>query len=208
MDKELIRTAIPNRRESSKSAGNNICTTSSAYNPIISQRLGDSPVDFLKSYNASRANNIIAKGYSSGQVALLPDIPSLSDVANKFGDETATKWLTILIDDVDNTTGTKMFPNEVRNEMASLLLAAYGNMNIGEILLFFARFKLGDFNHITSYVGGMQKITVALQHYRAMRNDDIIRIRREEENQLREQQRAQWAARAITYDEYLKTKDQ
>lgn len=168
--------------------------------------MGNSPIDFITAYNPDRSANIIAKGYTPGEVALLADTPTLADVKTKFGSETAVKWLAIQIDSVDNIGGAKSFPKEERQSHASLILAAYSYLNIGEILLFFARYRLGDYSDIP--VGGLQKISVALQRYVEARNLDMRRIEREAYNREQEAMRREWAARAITYEEYLKSKDQ
>lgn len=203
MEKEIFRAAI--KPISSASDKNSTCATSNALTPIISQRLGNSPIDFLGAYNPDRANKIIAKGYTPGEVAMLPDTPTLADVQTKFGSETAIKWLTIQIDSTDNIGGAKAFPEEARHSLASLLLSAYGYLNIGEFLLFFARYRLGDYTDLP--VGGLQKISAALRRYVEHRNLDIRRIEREQYNRRQEAMRREWDTKAITYEEYLKTKE-
>ena len=208
MDKELIQRAMPTKSEPSKNDGCKSCATFKNLSPTISERLGNLPAEFLRNYPPRRANNIIAKGYSSGQVALLADIPTLADVETKFGNEIAVFWMKTLIDSVDMVLGVTAYPEEARNDIASLIVSSYKDMNIGEFLLFFARFKLGEYNGITTYTGGIQKIAVALRHYKAMRDADISRIYTAAYSREKEQERERWAARAISYDEYLKTKDQ
>lgn len=203
---DLIPAATPTKKPPSSSDRNNTCEISNNLTPSISQRLGNCPSDFLTAYNPDRANNIIAKGYTPGEVAMLPDTPTLADVSAKFDEATAIKWLTIQIDSADIIGGTKAFPEEARYSLASLLLAAYGYLNIGEFLLFFARYRLGDYTDLP--VGGLQKISAALRRYVDNRNLDIRRIEREQYNRQQEAMRREWAAKAISYEEYLNTKDQ
>ena len=157
-------------------------------------------------FNPDRGNNLIARGYSSGEVAMLPNVPTLADVAMKFGENVVVKWLGIQLDSVNNLQGLASYTVTARDTVASLIFSAYSKFNIGELLMFFARFKLGYYNDIVARVGGLQKITAALHHYHRTRNEDIIRIYRNAEFLRKDAERDRWKENAITYEEYLKQK--
>lgn len=127
------------------------------------------------------------------------------DVQAKFDTETVVKWLTIQIDDIDNLSGNSMFHEQSREEASQLIFSAYKDMTIAELLNFFARYKLGEYTQATQYYGGLQKILIALRHYRQLRDNDLFRLECEAEYQRKEKERA--TRKCITYEEYLKTKE-
>ena len=151
--------------------------------------LGQSPEDFLKLYNPVSANRLLAKGFSSGEIALLPRVPRLRDVATKYGQAIATKWIEIQLLNIDSLQGQTQFSAEAKLEASNLILSAYKDMTVAELLNFFARYKLGEFTEVTQYYGGIQKVLIALRHYRTMRDDDVIRIERDREYEQAEQER-------------------
>lgn len=197
--------AMPTKSEPSRSDGCKSCKTYNNISPIISKRLGNLPSEFFMNYPPGRASNIIAKGYTPGEVAMLPDTPTLADVEAKFGNETAVFWIKTLIDSVNMVQGAAVYPEEARNDIAALITSTYKGLNIGEFLLFFARYRLGDYTDLP--VGGLQKISAALRRYVEHRNLDIRRIEREQYNRQQEAMRREWDTKAITYEEYLKTKE-
>lgn len=98
-----------------------------------------------------------------------------------------------------------MFHEQSRQEISLLILSAYGDMTIAELLNFFARYKIGEYAQATQYYGGLQKVLIALRHYQQLRNDDLFRLECEAEYQRKEKERA--TRKCITYEEYLKTKE-
>lgn len=132
-------------------------------------------------------------------------MPTLTDAQAKFGAETVVKWLTIQIDDIDNLSGNSMFHEQSRQETSLLILSAYGDMTIVELLNFFARYKIGEYTQATQYYGGLQKILIALRHYRQLRDDELFRLEREAEYQRKERERAN--SKCISYEEYQKLKN-
>ena len=201
MNKELLLQAKQNFCKPSESASS--AKSQSLPTNII---LGQSPEDFLKLYNPVSANRLLAKGFSSGEIALLPRVPRLRDVATKYGQAIATKWIEIQLLNIDSLQGQTQFSAEAKLEASNLILSAYKDMTVAELLNFFARYKLGEFTEVTQYYGGIQKVLIALRHYRTMRDDDVIRIERDREYEQAEQERRARAYKCITYEEYLKTK--
>jgi hypothetical protein len=168
--------------------------------------LGKTPDEFLKLYNPSAGLRLLNKGYRSGEIALMPQMPRLCDIETKYGSALAHKWLEIQLLSLDTIQGSTSFSPEAKIETSQLILSAYGDFNLAELLNFFARYKLGEFTQVTQYYGGLQKILIALRHYRMMRNEDLARLEREEEKQKRDKEREEHDSRCITYDEYLKTR--
>lgn len=157
-------------------------------------------------YNPSAGARLLSKNLSSGQVAKLENIPRLCDVSTKYGQGVAAKWIDIQLLNIDTLQGQALFSPEAKAEVTSLILSAYGDMTIAELLNFFARYKIGEYTEATQYYGGIQKILIALRHYRTMRDDDLIRLEREAEYQRAEQERNERARKCISYEEYQRTK--
>ena len=124
----------------------------------------------------------------------------------KYGQGVAAKWIDIQLLNIDTLQGQALFSPEAKAEVTFLILSAYGDMTIAELLNFFARYKIGEYTEATQYYGGIQKILIALRHYRTMRDDDLIRLEREAEYQRAEQERNERADKCISYEEYQRTK--
>lgn len=146
-------------------------------------------------------------GQTCGEMALRDDVPTLAAVASVYDEATAVAWLMIQIDSVDVAQGARAFDDLQRKDSARLMLAKYADMNVGEFLLFFGRYKLGEFHEQTEHVGGLQKLMLALRLYRIQRDADIRRIEREEHNLAAAREREEWARKAISYEQYLIEKE-
>lgn len=134
------------------------------------------------------------------------NIPSLALVASVYGDTVPIEWLRIqfgsLNDYAENGVG---ITDEQLTELSHLVLAGHYDINLAEICLFIARFKLGMYGEFYGAVGPM-KISAALQKFRTERRIDIDRYEREQERIRAEKQHEEWAKTSITHEEYLKLK--
>lgn len=134
------------------------------------------------------------------------DVPTLANVAEVYDRATALAWLMVEVDTVDLAAGQKAFNDDARKDAAQLIFAKYADMNVAEFLLFFARYKLGEYHERTQHVGGVQRLLLALRLYRIQRDDDVRRLEREEVNLRAAHERAEWDKKAISYEEYLRQK--
>ena len=165
------------------------------------------PAQFLTAYNPDLGALIVRDGGTSGEVARNEKVPTLAAVAHVYDEATAVAWLMVEIDSVDATQGMSSYNEVARRDAAQMIFAKYADMNVSELLRFFTLFKLGEFHEQTSHVGGVQRLLLALRLYRIRRDDDIRRLEREEVNLAAAREREQWAAKAISYDEYVRTKN-
>ena len=165
------------------------------------------PEQFLRAYNPDLGGTILQSGRTSGEVARNENIPTLAAAAQVYDEATVLAWLSIEIDAVDATQGASSYNEIARRDAARLIFSRYTDMNVAELLRFFTLFKLGEFHEQTCHVGGIQRLLLALRLYRIRRDDDIRRLEREELTLAAAREREEWAAKAISYDEYLKTKD-
>lgn len=169
---------------------------------------GHTPAQFLSSYNPDLGAQVLQSGRTSGEIARREDIPTLAAVAQVYDEATALAWLAIEIDAVDATQGASSYNDVARRDAARMIFSRYADLNVSELLRFFTLFKLGEFHEQTSHVGGVQKLLLALRLYRIRRDDDIRRLEREELNLAAAREREEWAAKAISYDEYVKSKNE
>lgn len=188
-----------------------ICNKSESVSHVKSLKstkniLGASPDEFFRLYNPTAGARLLSKNLSSGRVALLEKIPTLTEVISNYGHDTASKWIEIQILSLDTIQGATAYTPDAKQEATSLILSAYGDMTIAELLNFFARYKLGEYTEVTRYYGGLQKILIALRHYRTLRDADLIRLEREEEHQRAELERTERAGKCISYEEYQQSK--
>lgn len=171
----------------------------------VMRHLGSSKESFLAKYNPSTADHLLEKHYTPGKVAQLPDVPCLCDVATKWGKEIAVSWIEILLTNIEEKLGNgAIFTAEAKKDTASLLYSYYRDMNLAEVLLFFAWYKLNKFRDL--YTSGLDKISCAFALYREQRDEELERIEREQEHERMELERKRWQENAISYEEYLKTK--
>lgn len=155
-------------------------------------------------YNSSAGEEIVEKRYTPGRIALRANTPTLCDVATKWGKVIAQKWIEVQLTGLEEHKGNSTFSPEAKSDAARLLYSYYRDMNVGEFLLFFAWYKLGKYKDI--YSGGVEKVMYAFREYREQRDAELFRLEAEFEYQRRETERTN--NKCISYDEYLKTKNQ
>lgn len=203
MNKELIQQA---RQNISLPRENALCAKSPPPETSKTTRLlGSSKENFFAKYNPSTTTSLLVKGYTPGSVALLPDIPTLYDVAVHWGKDIAISWIEILLTNIEEKLGSSAsFLPEAKKDTASLIFSYYRDMNIAEFLLFLGFYKLNKYRDL--YTSGLDRVTCALALYREQRDAELDRLEREAEHRQREQEWEERAKRCITYEEYEKTK--
>jgi hypothetical protein len=164
------------------------------------------PAAFMSSYTADFGAQLVCERYSSGALALDTRIPTVAHIAEFYGNATAVAWLKVAIDSVDNIFGSTANDNQLRTDVAKLILAKYKTMNVCNILQFFTRYKLGEYVEAVKHVSGAEKILTALRMYAITLADDARRLYRERYMERMYAQRLEWANKAISYDEYIKSK--
>ena len=165
------------------------------------------PGEFLARHNPDVGLAVVKLGATSGKLALNERIPTLSHVAEVYGLATVKVWLTVQLDSVDAVLGANAFGELAREEAVKLIMTGYKDVNVGNLLQFFARYRVGDYNEAVAHYGGVQKLMTALRLYIKTRDDDARRIARERDTEKAWRERQEWAKRAINYEEYQRTKD-
>ena len=165
------------------------------------------PSEFLTRHNPDVGLAVIRIGKTSGELALDERIPTLAHVAEIYGEATATAWLKIQLDSIDAVLGVNAFGFMAREEAVKLIMTGYKDVNVGNLLQFFVRYKMGEYNEAVAHFGGVQKLMSALRLYLRTRDDDARRVARERDTERAWQTRLEWERKAISYEEYLKTKE-
>lgn len=154
------------------------------------------------SLQATAASKVIA------DLSLNRDIPALMDVKNTYGEQTAYQWLLVQLLSLNNYAGVNNGMTDAQvSELAYLILSNYYYLNLAEIMQFIAKFKLGIYGQFYGSVDPL-KITSALQSYIRDRNRSIDDAENERKRKERERQAEENRKNAVTYEEYLKLKNQ
>ncbi len=166
-----------------------------------------SPKSFLERYDVGVGQALLERGYTIGQLALRADIPTVEDVVQQLGKDTAIDWACLQIYKLEEAGAVTLSTdakesNRVRRETAAMITSVYKSWNLGELSLFFARFLTGEFRDATRDVFGAMKIYVALKAFVNVRNADARRIERERATQEYLAEFDARNARACSYDEW------
>lgn len=164
------------------------------------------PAQFLRLHNTDVGAHIVRRGDSPGSLALNRSIPTLAQVVAEYGEQVALVWLDAQLDAIDRMTSQKSMGEQALREVSRHIMAAYGNMNVGNLLQFFAQYKLGDYARDVEHIAGAQKIMVALARYAKVRDADMSRVIRNYERERAWLRRLEWEKRAISYSDYKNEK--
>ena len=135
--------------------------------------------------------------------AIMGDYPTLNDLNKAYGEGFAADWLIPQLYDLSTHTGAKNLTERQQESLAVLIATEYRHLKVTELLLFFYRFKAGHYGHFYGTVDPMV-ITCALRDFVAERNSLITACEQRRLEQLSEQRRQT----AITYEQWLKIKQQ
>lgn len=132
--------------------------------------------------------------------AFFGEAPTLATLKAAYGPNTPTMWLLPQILDLVlycNSKGT--LSDRQAHFLAEAIANDYYYLKVSEFLLFFYRFKLGNYGNFYGVVDPML-ITIALEKFIKERNDVIIRREQEEAKT----QQAKFSEDAITPQEYCR----
>jgi hypothetical protein len=104
--------------------------------------------------------------------------------------------------DYCNVEGVTEYESKQLYDVADVIVAEYGHLNAGEIVLFFRRLKAGKYGHMYGNRLQGSVVTGAIAEFMAYRSQHMQRI----EQQRHDAARDASSARAITYAEYCQLK--
>lgn len=128
--------------------------------------------------------------------------PTLNDLREVYGPTAAPGWVIPELFDLSQYCGVReKMPKEALKECARLIALNYGYLKVSELMLFFSRFKAGAYGRFYGVVDPMV-IMEALRTFIRERGTAYGKHEAEEAKRRRDES----AARAITYEEYLRRK--
>lgn len=124
--------------------------------------------------------------------------PTLAQVSKAYGSQTTEEWLIYQIVDLSEfcKLKSKLPPTQVK-QMAQLIMHAYGYFKVTEVMLYFRRFKFGQYGRFYGSVDAMI-ILDGIKKFCNERRDAIHMQLKKEEEQKRERQRRG----CISWEEY------
>lgn len=142
---------------------------------------------------------MLASGLTPTDLAARPANPTLILLARLYTCTTPVEWLKIQLGSLNDFTEvrTKLTPEQL-HETARLILAAYPTLTAGDICLYIARFKIGQYGQFYGAIDPM-KIMSGLRQYTEQRNREMERSKREETQARKENN----STNGITYEAHL-----
>lgn len=165
----------------------------------IEARYGDAR-NFLLTFNPSSQRAHAALDCVGGTAAT----PRLVEVRWTYGDALAETWLEAQLYDLNEYAGQreKMTPGQIE-QTAQVLIDTYGYLTVGEVMLFFRRFKAGRYGHFWGSIDPLT-ITSAFADFMDERRVELQRIEAELERERQEREAA--ASKAVSLREYCRMK--
>lgn len=132
------------------------------------------------------------------------EFPTIAKIGARWGRSTASAWLVPQLANLSEFCGckNKISPEQLK-ECAMLIAQNYFFLKVTELMLFFNRFKQGRYGHFYGSVDPLVIMT-ALQDFMRERNDAIF----DHESELNRRRMEARKGQGITYDEYLRRKEQ
>jgi hypothetical protein len=112
--------------------------------------------------------------------AYLGIAPLLNEIKFGFGQNVAGTWLMVQIEDLNTFCGVKEKANQAQMlELSKLIIVTYYFLKISELMLFFAKFKLGEYGKFFGVVDPIV-IMAALNKFSDDRIGVLNRLKKEE----------------------------
>lgn len=154
--------------------------------PGVPPRIGDAPEDVDRIFDRRHAD----------------EYPSLTRIGCTYAPDTPRMLVFMHLKDYCNVEGVTEYESKQLYDVADVIVAEYGHLNAGEIMLFFRRLKAGKYGHMYGNRLQGSVVTGAIAEFMAYRSQHMQRI----EQQRRDAARDASSARAITYAEYCRGK--
>lgn len=165
----------------------------------LRERNGDR-TQFLVKYNPDYQKKIC----HDARQCIMGDYPTLVAIKREYGDNMPFAWLLPQLYDLSEYCGCKdKLTGRPLEQCADVIAAEYFYLKISEFMLFFHRFKLGKYGKFYGAVDPIV-ITSAILDFMDDRNY-LIGIYEQEERERRE---AEERKNAISYEEFLRMKNQ
>lgn len=141
----------------------------------------ESKDEFLIKFNPKKQNEYI-KHFDR---CFIGDALRLTDVAGAYEEKTAIFWIKIQLLDLALFTGVKKPSDEQITMLCETILANYGYLKVTELMVFFSKFKAGQFERFFGNFDAMV-ITTSLATFIELRKNWIFEAYQRQENEKRE----------------------
>jgi hypothetical protein len=129
--------------------------------------------------------------------------PVLYRVSKTYGRNIAENWLEIQLYDLSEYSGCKdKFDTKQVEQVAKVILLNYGYLKVTEFMVFFQKFKAGNYGKFYGSVDGLV-ITSALHEFINYRANKLDKIKNMETIKRLDKMNEN----SITYEEYLRLKN-
>lgn len=165
------------------------------------EKYGDS-TNFLNLFNPD--TQILAS--KNLDRAYLGMAPTLTTVSNAYGYDILEVWIMAQLENLNDFCGASVkMEIPQMSDLAKIIFSEYHFLKVSELLLFFYRFKSGEYGHFYGSIDP-QKITVALLEFKKQRIADIKYYESKKENEEKNRLREEWAKNCVTREQYEKMK--
>lgn len=132
--------------------------------------------------------------------------PTLTTVSHAYGYDILEVWIMAQLENLNDFcgAGVKMEIPQMA-ELAKIIFSEYHFFKVSELLLFFYRFKSGEYGHFYGSIDP-QKITVALLEFKRQRIAEIKYYESKKEHEEKNRLREEWAKNCVSREEYEKRK--
>lgn len=155
---------------------------------------------FLRTYNPDTQIAVCA----DRERCFMGEYPTLAELRRAYGDSLPAVWLIPHLLDLSEFCGcrNKLYGKPLE-QCADVIAAEYYFLKVSELMLFFQRFKSGRYGVFYGSVDPLV-ITTSLREFIAERNVEIGHYEEAERDRQEREHRKQ----AISYEEYLRRKQQ
>lgn len=173
----------------------------------IQTKFGSTYIEFARRFNPSIQGKL-ASINADYVYCYLTTYPKLKQVGDAYSNDAPSNWLKIQFENLNDFVGTReKMTTEQINELAALFLIESQSLNIAEVALFFIKLKTGHFGEFYGTIDPL-RIMVARKQFIEERNNAISSYRLKMAQKEERKKRQEWEKSAITYEEYLKNKQQ
>ena len=157
--------------------------------------------NFLKVFSPSLQSSVLFNEVR----AYTGSAPTLNVVKLGFGQNIAETWLMAQFEDLNTFCGVKEKANIHQiTELARLIISAFWYLKISEFLLFFGKFKLGQYGKFYGVIDPMI-ITNAMYDFLNERKVELIRIKKEQDDINAELKRIELDKKVMSKEEFEET---
>jgi len=110
--------------------------------------------------------------------AYMGDYPTLEELNDSLGNNTAQQWLCEQVADLSTFSGAKNLSGNQVDQVSRLIAQEYHDVKYSEMLLFFHRFKCGDYGKFYGSADPLD-LMVALKEFMKTREEKLWKFREE-----------------------------